>query len=427
LGQGGFKIRNRKSNYDVVVVGGGTAGVAAAVGAADTGLRTLLIEKNPYFGGAVTHSSVLTFCGFFTQNDPYEQIVGGVGAKVLDELKQLHVYHEPYRNPRSGNVIVLLDPEATKYALDRIVLSSGAVPFLHCQVIGAVVENNEIQAIECYDHAGHFLVEASAFVDASGEADLTVLAGGRVRLGNDNGEFQAGTLVMRIGGVAHHADLSRDAMIRLIQEAKKNGETHLTKENGMILRLPGSNDVLAMFADESVNGLHSRSLTEAEISARRQAWSYFRLFQRSLPGFEKAYLVQTGPSIGIRETRHVVGEMTLRGEDILNGVRYPDAVARGGWPVEIHQKGAPAVYRHIRDKSFYDIPLKALKVANVRNLWCAGRIISCDPIAFASARVTGTAFATGHAAGVAAALYAGKGAADIEAVRKELIRQEAYI
>jgi hypothetical protein len=420
-------MSERKLKFDVVVAGGGSAGVAAAVGAANAGMRTLLIEKNPYLGGSATHSSVLTFCGFFTQSDPYEQIVGGVGEKVLEELRQLHMYREPYRNPRSGNVIVLLDAEATKYALDQVVLASGASPLLHCQVIGAIVEDGAIRAIECYDHTGRFLVEASAFVDASGEADLSVLAGGQVRFGDEEGQVQASTLVMRIGGVAPHADLTRNGFTEVIQQAKRSGETSLTKEKGMVLRLPGSQDVLAMFADEYVNGLDSTSLTEAEMSARRQAWSYLRVFQRYIPGFENAYLGQTGPAIGVRETRHVVGESTLLGEDILNGVRRPDAVARGGWPVEIHEKGAPAVYRHIRDRSYYDIPLQALKVAGIRNLWCAGRIISCDPVAFASSRVIGTSFATGHAAGVAAAQFAGKGVSDAQAVRKELIRQEALI
>ncbi|MCK9910508.1 FAD-dependent oxidoreductase, partial [Microbacteriaceae bacterium K1510] len=100
----------RTLKYDVVVVGGGAAGVGAAVGAADAGARTLLVDKNPYFGGAATHSSVLTYCGFFTQGEPPEQIVGGVGQKVLDNLAKLGMYDGPRRTARTGTVIVLLDP-----------------------------------------------------------------------------------------------------------------------------------------------------------------------------------------------------------------------------------------------------------------------------------------------------------------------------
>ncbi|MFD1676953.1 FAD-dependent oxidoreductase [Alicyclobacillus fodiniaquatilis] len=420
-------MSERRLQFDVVVVGGGTAGVAAAIGAATVGMRTLLIEKNPYFGGAVTHSSVLTFCGFFAQQEPIEQVVGGVGQQLLDNLGKLGIYAGPYRSPRTGNVIVLLDAEATKYALDKTVQDSDVTPRLHCQVIGASVAQNGIREIECYDHNGRFRVEAKAFVDASGEADLSALAGAEVRFGDDEGRVQAGTLVMRIGGVAADADLNRNLFTKAVLEAKRDGEPYLTKQKGMVLRLPGSNDVLAMFADEAVDGLDSASLTEAEMSARRQSWAYLNLFRRVIPGFEHAFLSQTGPSIGIRETRHVLGEYTLRGEDALSGAKQEDGVARGGWPVEIHKPGVPAEYQHIRDKSFYDIPLRALKVRGLDNLWCAGRIISCDPIAFASARVMGTAFATGHAAGVAAAHYAAMKRVDVTSVRAELVRQGAFV
>ena len=413
--------------FDVVVAGGGAAGIAAAVGASRTGARTLLIERNPYFGGAATHSSVLVYCGFFAQKEPVEQVVGGVGGRVLEKLQALGVYEGPYRNPTSGNVIVLLDPEATKYALDTAVREADVVPRLHCQVIGAEVGRDGVQAIECFDHTGRFTVTAAAFVDASGEADLTAFAGGAVRVGDGEGRVQAGTLVMRIGGVGPGATLRRDTFYEAIVRAKQEGVASLTKEKGMVLRMPGSGDVLAMFADEQVDGLDSASLTQAEMSARRQAWSYLGVFRRHVPGFEHAHLVQTGPAIGVRETRHIEGEYVLTGEDVLSGARQPDAVARGGWPVEIHQPGAPAVYRQIRDKSFYEIPLRSLKVRGLANLWCAGRVMSCDPLAFASARVMGTAFATGHAAGVAAAHHAALRTVDAEAVRRELRDQGAFV
>ncbi|GMA55653.1 hypothetical protein GCM10025858_01560 [Alicyclobacillus sacchari] len=117
----------------------------------------------------------------------------------------------------------------------------------------------------------------------------------------------------------------------------------------------------------------------------------------------------------------------MAGEEALAGARFPDAVARGGWPVEIHEPGEAARYRHIQDKSYYEIPLRSLKAKHLENLWCAGRVIDCDPIAFASARVMGTAFATGHAAGIAAALYAEIGEANPADVRNELIRQDAIV
>ncbi|WAH39210.1 FAD-dependent oxidoreductase [Alicyclobacillus dauci] len=414
-------------HFDVVVVGGGSAGVAAAIGAANSGVRTILIEKNPYFGGAATHSSVLTVCGLFAQQEPLLQVVGGVANQFLDTLQRLGAYPGPFRNPGSGNVIVPLDAEATKYALDQCVVQAGVTPRLHCNVTNVVISDGSIQAVQCFDHSGSFEIEAAAFVDASGEGDLTSLAGGKVRFGDDEGQVQAATLVMRIGGVPADASLSRQAFADAVHLAKAAGDTVLTKEKGMAVRLPGSGHILAMFADEVVNGLDSASLTKAEMSARNQAWHYLDVFRSHMPGFEQAYLVQTGPSIGVRETRHVKGHYTLTGEDALNGVRHEDVVARGGWPVEIHQPGQPAVYRQIKDRAYYDIPLRSLDVEGIENLWSAGRIIDCDPVAFASSRVMGTSFGTGHAAGVAAGLYAAIKHADIRDVQEELRRQGAYI
>ncbi|WP_067618420.1 FAD-dependent oxidoreductase [Alicyclobacillus acidiphilus] len=414
-------------SYDVVVVGGGSAGVAAAVGAANVGAKTLLIEKNPYFGGASTHSSVLTICGLFAQQEPTTQVVGGVGQTFLNHLARLGRYDGPFRNPGSGNVIVPLDGETTKFALDQLVLDAGVIPRLHTMVIGADVDGRQLRAIECFHHGGPFTVEGAAFVDASGEADLATFAGADVRYGGNEGRVQAGTLVMQFGGVAPDISIHRHQFTAAVWQAKRAGMDYLTKDRGMVVRLAGSNHVLALFADEDVNGLDSESLTQAEMSGRRQAWGYLEAFRQYVPGFKDAYLVQTGPAIGVRETRHVSGEYRLAGEEAIHGARFEDAIARGGWPVEIHEPGEAARYQQIKDKSYYEIPLRTLKVDRIDNLWCAGRIIDCDPIAFASARVMGTAFATGHAAGVAAALHASVGRVAAADVRRELIRQGAIL
>ncbi|MGL5512589.1 MAG: FAD-dependent oxidoreductase, partial [Sporomusa sp.] len=170
------------------------------------------------------------------------------------------------------------------------------------------------------------------------------------------------------------------------------------------------------------------SLTMAEIGARKQARAYLQAFRQFLPGFEEAYINQTGPQLGIRETRHTQGEYVITGEDVIQARRFEDAVARGCWPVERHSNpGTLAAYEWIANDSYYDIPLRALKVNGLKNLWAAGRSISCDLTAFASVRVMGTAFATGHAAGVAAAFYATQGYVKTAQVQSELLRQKAII
>lgn len=418
----------RSYQYDVVVVGGGAAGVGAAIGSAQTGAKTLLIDKNPYFGGAATHSSVLTYCGFFTQADPAEQIVGGVGQQVLDQLSKLGLYDGPKRTPRTGTSIVLLDPEITKYALDLCIQQSTVDPLLHATVMDVVEEDGKIRTITGFDDLGQFSVTAGAFVDASGEANLTSLTEQTVQIGDYEGRFQAATLMMRIGGVGAETDIHPDTVARAINQAKSANIEHLTKELGTIVRMPSSQDMLAILVDEQTSGLSAFSLTKAEMSARRQAWAYLQAFRQFLPGFESAYLVQTGPKIGIRETRHIIGEETLTGDDVIAGRKRTDTIARGGWPVELHpEPGQPNVWQPIKDHSYYDIPLQTLQVKGMQNLWAAGRIISCDPIAFASVRVMGTAFATGHAAGVTAAIHADTGRPTLESVQKELRAQQAII
>ena len=415
--------------YDVAVVGGGSAGIAAAIGAAQAGKRVLLIERNSYFGGQATHCSLPSYCGFFTQADPFEQVVGGIGQQVLDKMGGLGFYQGPRRTARTGTVIVVVDPEEIKYSLDLLVADSNIDVLLDVQVIGAQVNDETIDFLECINDEGRFTVQAEMFVDASGEANLTALAGGKFVVGDEQGHLQSGTMMLRIGGILPEANVHPDCVAEAVRSGKTAGIGPMTKELGTVIRSPGlSGDVMFILPDEGVNGLDALSLTHSQMSARRQAWAYLETFRRFLPGCENAYIVQTGPKIGIRETRRIIGDYVLTAQDVLEAGRFPGAIARGAWPVELHpEPGGPNVWQSIRDQSYYEIPLSCLKVQGVRNLWAAGRIISCDPVAFASVRVMGTCFATGHAAGVAAALSSRGLPADAELVRQELLRQKAII
>jgi hypothetical protein len=181
--------------------------------------------------------------------------------------------------------------------------------------------------------------------------------------------------------------------------------------------------------DQTVDALDAHDLTRAERAARRQAWDYLHAF-RKIAGWEDAYLVSTGPQIGVRESRHVVGRYSLTRDDVLAARRRPDdGIARCGWPIEEHHGIGSTRYTPIEGRAFYDVPLGALRSIDRDNLWIAGRLVSCDERAYCSLRVMGTAFATGHAAGVAAALQARDRGREPEAVgvRRELERQGAMI
>lgn len=419
-------VGEKNGIYDVVVVGGGSSGIAAAVGAAKLGARTLLLERNPYLGGQVTNCGIPTYDGFFTRGEPFEQVVGGVGQQVIDILSQTGGCDKPRRSPW-GNVMLPVNNEAVKVALDRCIEDSGAEYLLYVRVAGANVADGKIQALTCLDDNSSFTVSASAFVDATGECNLATLAGGEVFTPTPE-EMQVGTLLARYGGVPKDTTFSTQDIKQAIACAKAAGIGPMSKESGLIMRITGSEDVVVMLANERVNGLDAGSLTKAEMAARKQVMAYLQAFRRFLPGFEHAYINQSGPQIGIRETRHTIGDYTISRDDVVQAKRHHDAVARGCWPVERHSNpGTLASYDWIQGDSYYDIPLRALKVKGLKNLWSAGRSISCDLDAFASLRVMGTAFATGHAAGVAAAVCKEDYLSQFAQVKQALLQQNAII
>jgi hypothetical protein len=202
----------------------------------------------------------------------------------------------------------------------------------------------------------------------------------------------------------------------------------LGREQGNAARIPLSGDVTIHIVDQMVDALDPYDLTRAEQAARAQAWDYLNAFRQHIAGWETAHLIETGPQIGIRESRHVVGRETVIGADVVGARRRADGIARCGWPIEEHHGIGSTKYTPIDGLAFYDIPLGALHSIDRTNLWAAGRLVSSDGRAYNSLRVMGTAFATGHAAGVAAALQARAGEdPEPAAVRAELMRQGALV
>src|ERR1700744_4506037 len=410
--------------YDVVVVGGGSAGVAAAVGAAQTGASVCLVERYPFFGGAATVSSVLSYCGFFDQNG--EVVVGGVGELLLARLRAAGAYEE-ITFKWSGNTVVMIDPEFTKLALDRLVRDAGVTPLLHAQVTSAGVSGDRVDHITVSHHGSSHEIDAAAFVDATGDGGLLALSGAATSV-LPPAAGQAGTLGMRIGGVAPDAVISSDLMKEAVARFNETHDARLVRDHGPAARLPLTGEITMQIVDQHVDALNVEDLTRAETAAREQAWQYLEAFRDHMPGWDAAYLVGTGPQIGIRESRHLVGRETLTRDDVVSARRQPEAVvARCGWPIEEHEGIGKTRYTPIAGKSFYDIPLDSLRSVDRANLWAAGRLLSADQDAFCSARVMGTAFATGHAAGVAAALGAQAREPDTADVQRELLAQHALI
>jgi FAD dependent oxidoreductase len=414
-----------REHFDVVVVGGGAAGVAAAVGARRAGAGVRLVERYPFLGGAATNSSVLTFCGFFDQHR--EQVVAGVGDEVLQRLHRRDVYRE-MSFAWTGNHFVLLDLETTKVVYDELVTEEGIDVRLHSTLSDAVRdERGRVTEVEVHGRGGKERLTASAFVDASGDGALLAAAGAGVRVAPVD-ERQTSTLVCRFGGVAEDGDLSREGMRDAVAAHARETGVPLARDQGITVRLPVTGQVLSLLVDEQLDALDAAAFTRDEMSARRQAWRYLEAFRKHLAGWEQAHLVETGPQIGIRESRHLRGRAELTREDVLRGRKRPgESIGRCGWPIEDHVSPGVTRYQPIDDKGWYDIPYGAITSVDTDNLWAAGRLTAADRDAFASVRVMGAAFATGHAAGVAAAQYAAGRPHDLATIRAELRRQGALV
>lgn len=412
--------------YDVVVAGGGAAGVAAAVGAARAGAHTLLVERYGFLGGAATNALVLSYCGFFTPGEAPARTIGGVGAELLAGLSALGFDIAPVRS-KSGNWIVILDVEAVKLALDRLVLGAGVALNLHTRLVAVARNGSRIDAVTVADHRGLRDIEAAAFVDATGEASLAAFAAVPMsQPGGRGAHVQPASFPIVIDGIAPDAPFDRELMTRLIERYNATATLPIARaDGGPVFRLPFSHNVWWMTIDIATDGISGDDLARAETSAREQAWACVALL-RQHPGFENAHLAASGPQIGIRESRRPRSLRDVTAADGREGRRAADGIARASWPMEIHEGPGRARFVPIGGAGFFDVPHGALQPVGVDNLRLAGRVIGADREAYGSVRVMGTAFATGHAAGVSAALRA-RGVDDIGAVRRVLLEQGALI
>jgi hypothetical protein len=393
-----------EADYDVVVCGGGAAGVAAAIGAAKAGAKVCLVEKYGFLGGAATTSQVYAYCGLYQQGREPVKAVEGVGTEVIDELRRHGLDGEAFRSETTGNWIVLLDGEILKFALDNLVRRHGIDVKLHTRVASVARTADRLEAVTLAGMSGRTRVVAEAFVDASGDANLAMLAGVPFRTGDGEGNLQALTMPIRIGGLASDLRIDREALAAIIARYNETGAYPIQRtDGGIIIRLPLSGDMWWMTVDVPLPDLTSESFTSAEMEARARANDYAALLKREMPGFEKSYLVATGPQIGVRETRHPAARYEMTGEDVVTGRLRDDGIARAAWPIELHGEAGKPSYTSIGGAGYCHVPYDSIRAKGLDNLWYGGRVIGADPKAYGSIRVMGTAFATGQAAGVAAA------------------------
>lgn len=416
------------SHCDVLVCGGGAGGIGAAIGAAKAGARVCLIEKYGFLGGAATTSQVLAYCGIYQQGQDPVQAVAGVASELIAELKTLGLDAQPHRSETTGNWIVMLDTELLKLALDRLLRRYHIDVRLHTRCAAVSRTGKDIEAVTIAGMEGRNRVVADAFVDASGDANLAMLTGIDYQIGNRENQLQALTMPMRIGGVDPAVKIDRAALREVIAEYNQHGRFPIARtDGGILIKLPVSRNLWWMLVDLPLDDLTSRSFTWAEMNGREMAHEYIAML-RQVPGCENAYLANTGPQVGVRETRHPESRYTLTSDDVLDGREGDDSIARAAWPIELHAEAGKPVYHSIQGRGYAQIPYDSLRAKGVDNLWYAGRVIGADDEAYGSVRVMGTAFATGQAAGVAAADFSDRQqVADIASVQRQLLAQGAML
>jgi FAD-dependent oxidoreductase family protein len=422
---------------DVVVVGGGSAGLAAAIASAQSGARTALIERYGFFGGNATSAWVGTVCGLYRKlEDGFDLVCRGFAERWADELKAGGAAVGPI--PYKESAVLLYVPWAYKWQADRwITAETNLTPLLHSTVTEVVRDDATIRAVIVGSKRGPLAVTGKVFIDASGDADVAYHAG----LETDSGgpgqrQFPSMQFVMQNVDVQAAYAAGLDRLNELIATEGQKPEWDLSRTGGAVLPTFRPGEALGAMTRVGVEG-HAPDMTDpfeataAEIAGRAEAEKAGRFLKAHMPGFADAFFADTPTQLGVRETRRAVGDYLMEGEDVLGAARFDDAIACGAWPQEFHVEGKGTEWRWLEPEAYYQIPFRSLIASEVDNLLLAGRCISATHEALASTRVIAPSMAQGEAAGVAAALAAQKGlgarAIDVAEVRRLLVERGAFL
>ena len=422
---------------DVVVVGGGSAGLAAALTAARLGASTALIERYGFFGGNAVSAWVGTVCGLYrTTSEGFDLVCRGFAEAWSEGLKAAGAGFGPI--PYKETAVLIYVPWSYKWQADRWVTDEPRLtPLLHATVTEVVRTGRTIDAVIVGSKRGPLAVSGRVFVDASGDADLAFHAGCRVETGGP-GQRQFPSMQFLMNNVdvqaAYAAGLDR--LNELIATEGQKPEWDLSRSGGAVLPTFRQGEVLGAMTRIGVDG-RSPDMTDpfeataAEIAGRVEAEKAGRFLAAHMPGFENAVFTDTPTQLGVRETRRAMGEYVLTGEEVLGGARFDDGVACGAWPQEFHVEGKETQWRWLESGAYYQVPYRSLVASEVDNLLVAGRCISATHEALASTRVIAPSMAQGEAAGVAAALAAQKGlaakAVDVGEVQRILRERGAFL
>ncbi|HUX95975.1 MAG TPA: FAD-dependent oxidoreductase [Bacteroidales bacterium] len=396
--------------FDVIVVGGGPAGFAAALASARNGARTLIIERYPFFGGTATASLMLNINGFRNQVKPDGlQTSKGIPEEVILNLKEIKgigisSYKQEQYPDEKGQMSYsyAIDGEKTKYVLTKMLYDEGVNILFHTMFVDSIMEGNNIAGIIIENISGRQAIFGKVIIDASGDASVS---------------YKAGVPYWQ-------ADLNKDKHLPNCLMYKVNVKPEYSEKLGG----PLTNNSLILWGPTSdTDGVNADDVTRGEIDTRLKVFEHFRNTQKNrAPLLDDAYIVETAPQMGIRQTRFIEGLYKSSAEDAIEGRKFDDSIAMSACPI-INYYG----YRRYLEHEGYEIPYRSLLPQKVEGLIVAGRCISSDQQSYESWRAMAPTMSIGEAAGTSAALCVKTKKLpkeiDVEMIRRQLIKQGAEI
>lgn len=457
-----FARKSHDVDSDVVILGAGASGIAAAISAARAGLRTLLVDAGPMPGGELISGMAIDGA----LNARGEWILGGVGRDILAECDRLGGYIGPLNDFRLI-WYVCLDPEVMKLAVASTLAKAGVKLLLHTYATHIDMNDGRVTALHVLNKEGKSTLRAPLFIDCSGDGDIVRAAGGNLLQGGPGGELQPVSLMFRMSGVVARPllEFMRDHTESFAlgeSEAIRQGRTDrelaqaslaqnqpsvFLKGDGPLLRgaiargemYPTALIMIQPTAPQrgevclnttrvgGIDGTRTTELSATLSTLGDQVWQCSEFMRKHVPGFERAAFSGIASRVGVRETRRIDGVKSLTQEDVLEARKRDDGIGKGSHHVDIHQSGTGQIRIPVKDGGSYDIPWGCLLPKGLTNVAAAGRILAADREAHGSARVMGPCLAMGQAAGTAAALLLQAGSAsanfaslDVGALRTRL-------
>lgn len=419
---------------DVVVCGAGSAGIGAALAAARSGVSVALVERWPFFGGNATAASLGSICGLYVKgSDGFEHLNGGIAREWAHGLSASGSGFGPI--PYKQTAVMTYVPWGYKRLADtQIGADERITPLLHSFISGVVRSGDAIEAVIIATKKGPRAVRGRVFVDATGDADVVYHAGFGWEMG-EPGRLQYPSMQFLMQNIDLRAAMSGlGSLADKIKEAFASGAYNLTRAGGAVIPTLREGEAVGAMTRVSTesgappDGTDVVQLTRAEMTGRAIAEDAARFLQAEMPGFASAYLQDTSVTLGVRETRHAIGEHVVTFEEASDCVKHPDGIAASAWPFEFHTDASETRWEFLPDGDWFEIPLRSLIVRDAANLLVAGRCVSATHEALASSRVTGVCMAIGEAAGTAAAASVAQDRAprelDGEKLRADLVARE---